>query len=95
MGCAFWEQEKFEMSAMTMVDMALATDPSLPEYFLGQLASMATRQAASPSPKEQAALSVAMFSVFLDCIDLGVGTEAQQIMSQLRNQAEALEPVAA
>jgi hypothetical protein len=94
MGRAFWEKEQAEMSAMTMVDMALATDPTLPEFLLGQLASMATRQAASPSAKEQAALSVAMFSLFLDCIDLGVGAEAQRIMSQLRRQAE-LEIVAA
>lgn len=83
------------MSTTMMVDMALATVPTLPEFFLGQLASLATRQAASSSPKEQAALSVAMFSLFLDCVDLGVGTEAQRIMSQLHNQAEALERVAA
>jgi hypothetical protein len=95
MGRAFWEKERIEMSAMKMVDMALATDPTLPEYFLGQLASLATRQAASASAKEQAALSVAMFSLFLDCIDLGVGTEAQRIMSQLHSQADILEPVAA
>jgi hypothetical protein len=83
------------MNAMKLVDMALATDPTLPEFFLGQLASLATRQAASPSPKEQAALSVVMFSLYLDCLDLGVGTEAQRIMSQLHKQAEALERVAA
>jgi hypothetical protein len=95
MGPALWEKERFEMSAMTMVDMALATDPALPDYFLGQLASLATRQAASPSAKEQAALRVVMFSLFLDCIDLGVGTEAQRIMSQLHSQADTLETVAA
>ena len=83
------------MNAMKMVDMALATDPTLPEFFLGQLATLVTRQAASPSPKEQAALSVAMFSLYLDCLDLGVGSEAQRIMSQLHSQAEALERVAA
>jgi hypothetical protein len=83
------------MNGMTMVDMALATDPTLPKFFLGQLASLATRQAASPSPKERAALSVAMFSLYLDCLDLGVGTEAQRIMSQLHRQADTPERIAA
>jgi hypothetical protein len=82
------------MKAAEMVDMVLATDPNLPEYFLGHLASLATRQAASPSPKERAALSVAMFSVFLDCVDLGVAEQAQAIMSQLHTEM-AMERVAA
>ena len=75
------------MSAAPMIDMNLATDPSLPDKFLGHLASLAARQAASPSAKERAALSVAMFSVFLDCVTLGVADKAQVIMSQLHTEA--------
>ncbi len=75
------------MSAILLADMALEADPNLHAYFLGRLASLATRQAASASPKERAALSVAMFSIYLDCLDLGLGAEAQAIMAGLRNES--------
>jgi hypothetical protein len=74
------------MSATLLIDMALEADPNLPSFFLGRLASLATRQAASASPKERAALSVAMFSIYLDCLDLGLGAEAQEIISGLRQE---------
>ena len=74
------------MSATLLIDMALDADRNLPSFFLGRLASLATRQAASASPKERAALSVAMFSIYLDCLDLGLGAEAQEIISGLRQE---------
>jgi len=74
------------MSATFLIDMALDTDPNLPSFFLGRLASLATRQATSASPKERAALSVAMFSIYLDCLDLGLGAEAHEIISGLRQE---------
>ena len=83
------------MSTKVMADMVLETDPSLPAFFLGHLASLATRQAASASAKERAALSVAMFSTYLDCIDLGLGGEAQKIMGQLQHDSRAMDLVAA
>ena len=65
------------------------------DIVLGHLASLAARQAASPSPKERAALRVAMFSTFLECLDLGRGSEAQQIMAQLHYDSRVMEFVAA
>ena len=80
---------------MNAAQLALATDPTLPAFFLGQLASLAACQAASPSPKERAALSVAMFPLFLDCADLGLGDEAQRIIGQLRTHDDTLDHIAA
>jgi hypothetical protein len=81
------------MSAIFLTDLAVESDPGLPAFFLGRLASLATRQAASASPKERAALGVATFSIYLDCLDLGLGAEAQEILGQLRQ--EPGEPLAA
>ena len=78
-----------------MTEMAQHTDATTPELFLGHLASLAARQAASPSPKERAALSLAMFSTFLECLDLGHSDEAQQIMAQLHYDSRVMELVAA
>jgi hypothetical protein len=83
------------MDSVVMAEMMQQSDANMPEYFLGHLASLAARQAASPSPKERAALSVAMFSTFLECLDLGLGGEAQQIMAQLRYDSRMMELVAA
>ena len=76
-----------EMSATQWTDLALATDPGLPAFFLGRLAALAARQAAAVSPAERQALSLAVFSEFLDCLDLGLGEEAHAIVGQLRGEA--------
>jgi hypothetical protein len=83
------------MSAMLLTDLALATDPGLHEFFLGRLASLVARQVASASPAERLALSVAAFSIYLDCLDLGLGEEAQAIVGQLRDETEPSERLAA
>ncbi len=83
------------MGTTVMAEMAQHTDGQVPEFFLGHLASLAARQAASPSPKERAALSVAMFSTFLECLDLGCGGEAQHIMAGLQYDSRVMELVAA
>ncbi len=75
------------MSAMRWTDLALAADPGLPAFFLGRLAVLAARQAAAASPAERQALGLATFSVFLDCLDLGLGAEAHAIVGQLRGRA--------
>jgi hypothetical protein len=75
------------MSAMELTDLALSADPGLPEFFLGQLASLVARQAATKSPAERLALGEAAFSVFLDCLDLGLGEEARAIVEQSRDAA--------
>ncbi len=83
------------MGTAMMAAMAQDTDVLGAEFFLGHLASLAERQAASPNPKERAALSVAMFSTFLECLDLGQGGAARQIMEQRRDDARMPELVAA
>ena len=76
-----------EMSAMQWTDLARAPDPGLPEFFLGRLAALAARQAAAVSPAERQALGLATFSVFLDCLDLGLGEEAHANVGPLRAEA--------
>ena len=83
------------MSAAMMTEMALATDPTLPAFFLGHLDSLAKRQATTTNPKERVALGIELFSVFLDCVELGLQNDAQQIMKQFHRQDETLAQVAA
>ena len=83
------------MSAMLLTDLVLESDPGLPEFFLGRLASLVARQAAAVSPTERQALGVAAFSVFLDCLDLGLGEEAHAIVAQLREDYRPVEKLAA
>ena len=83
------------MSAFSLMDMALETDPDLHRFFLGRLASLAARHAASVSSQERTALSTAMFSIYLDCLDLGLGAEAQTILAQFRNEPATTERQAA
>jgi hypothetical protein len=83
------------MSTTVMANTVLASDPGLPAFFLDHLASLAERQATSTSPWEQAALSVAIFSTFLDCLDLGLADEARQIIGHLQHNAQAVDLVAA
>jgi hypothetical protein len=75
------------MSATLLADLALASDPGLPEFLLGRLAALVARQAAAVGPAERVALGVAASSVFLDCLDLGIGEEAHAIVGQLRGEA--------
>ena len=70
------------MSAMQMTDLALESDPCLPWFFLERLASLVVRQAAA-SPTERQALGLATFSVFLDCLDLGLVAQARELLGQL------------
>lgn len=75
------------MNMVLLRDLALATDPDLPAFFLERLAALAARHAAAVSPAERRALGVAAFSVFLDCLDLDLGAEARAIVGQLRDEA--------
>ena len=83
------------MGAMLLTNLALETDPDLPAFFLGRLASLVARQAAAVSPTERTALGVAAFSVFLDCLDLGLGEQAHAIVDQLRDEVGPVERQAA
>jgi hypothetical protein len=83
------------MSAMLLTDLTLESDPGLPAFFLGRLASMVARQLATVSPAERRAIGEAIFSVYLDCLDLGLGAEAQAIVAQLRTEAGPADRLAA
>lgn len=83
------------MSAMGLADLVLESDPSLPDFFLGHLASLVARQAATMSSIERTALGIAAFSVFLDCLDLGLGEQAHAIMGQLRDELVTAERLVA
>jgi hypothetical protein len=71
---------------MLVSDLARETDPTVPAFFLGHLASLVARRAAAASPLERAMLGRAVFAVFLDCLDLGLGEQAHAIMGQLRDE---------
>ena len=73
------------MRAMPLTDQALATDPQLPEFFLGRLKSLVARQAVEANSTERIELCVAAFAVFLDCLDLGFGEEARAILGLHRD----------
>lgn len=75
------------MSATLLTELALQSDAGLPAFFLGRLDALVARQAAAPAPRERAALAVATFSVYLDCLDLGLGAEARAIMARLDDRA--------
>ena len=83
------------MSALRWTDMALQTAPGLPEFFLERLASLLARQAAAASPAERTALARAAFSIYLDCLDLGLEREARQLIGQRQIGSAAPERVAA
>ena len=83
------------MSALRWTDLALQTEPGLPEFFLERLTSLVARQAAAASPTERTALAWAAFSVYLDCLDLGLEREARRIIGPRRTETAAPERVAA
>ncbi len=72
------------LSAMQLTELTLESDPGLREFFLGRLASMVARQLGTEDRSERKMLGEAIFSVYLDCLDLGLGQEAQMIVDQLR-----------
>jgi len=74
------------MSTLVMVDPAVetGTDADLDNFFLGRLATLVARLAATSSPSERVMLSQAAFSILLDCQDLGLDEQAQAILAQFR-----------
>ncbi|MFN8536563.1 MAG: hypothetical protein U0232_03675 [Thermomicrobiales bacterium] len=52
-------------------------------------------QVASESATERKALSTAVFAIYLDCLDLGLGNEAQLLIGQLRDEADPTERLVA
>ena len=84
-----------ETDTMNTTEMTHGTDAMQPDFVLGHLAGLAAREAVSASPKERVVLSIAMFSTFLECLELGHGDEAKQVMAQLHDDSDVMELVAA
>jgi hypothetical protein len=84
-------EETATMGAAMRANLTHDTDAMQPDFLLGHLAGLAAREAAASSPKERVVLSIAMFSTFLECLELGHGDQARQVMAQLHDDAQALE----
>lgn len=78
-----------------LAELALEADPSLADFFLGRLASLMIRQVLTESPDAQRALSHAVFSTFLDCMDLGLTERACTILDYVRDVANPDDGLAA
>src|SRR5919199_6205364 len=51
----------------------------LERFFLARLSSLARRQAATPTAAERTTLAHAVFSTYLDCLDLGLDEKAEAV----------------
>jgi hypothetical protein len=75
------------MDAATLTHLALASDSGLATFFLARLAALVDRQLATAGPDERKMRGEAIFSVYLDCLDLGLAAEARAIVARLRDEA--------
>jgi hypothetical protein len=82
-----------EDSMVTIHDPTLDTDAMLADFFLKRLAGLVSHQAMVTDPAERAVLARAAFSVFLDCLDLGLAAEARAIVEPARCAAALFQPV--
>jgi hypothetical protein len=82
------------MDAAMLTRLALAADPGLAAFFLARLAALVDRQLAAADPEERKARGAAIFSVYLDCLDLGLAVEARAIVARLRAETSPLWAVA-
>ena len=70
------------MTTLTLDRPTTTATTELDNFFLGRLATLATRQAAAQSPSERLALAHAAFGIMLDCVDLDLADEAQALLDQ-------------
>jgi len=66
----------------------LEADPDRRDFFLGRLVALAIRHAATAQPAERRALGQALFSTFLDCLDLGLAEQACRVIAFVRTDFE-------
>jgi hypothetical protein len=79
------------MDERPLAEQVLKADPGLVDFFLGRLIVLAIRQAVTTSPDDRRTLGVAVFSTFLDCMDLGLTEEACKIVELARTELEPVE----
>ena len=75
------------MDTVTFPADPLAADPDLASFFLTRLEQLLAHQAAAVTAEGRVARGFAAFSVFLDCLDLGLETAARQVVDRTCPQA--------
>lgn len=73
------------MRASVATELAAVQNPTLSNLFRSRLEKLIAQRDATEDPKEQKAVNVAMFRLFLDCVDLGLSAEAQEILKEIDN----------
>jgi hypothetical protein len=79
------------MDDRPLAERVLEADPGLADFFLGRLIALSIRQAVTPNPDERRTLGAAVFSTFLDCMDLGLAESACKIVEFARNEMGPVE----
>ena len=62
--------------------------PGLHDFFLGRLIAFAIRQAVTEHPDQRRMLGGAVFSTFLDSLDLGLAEQACKAIAFVRAEVE-------
>ena len=70
------------MDTVTIFDDPAAAEPDLAAFSLARLERQLARQAAAATARARVARGSATFSVFLDCLALGLGTEARRLVDR-------------
>ncbi|HET8627933.1 MAG TPA: hypothetical protein VFL91_10965 [Thermomicrobiales bacterium] len=68
------------MTAWTPATWLQASDESLDDFFLLRLSSLVARLSTVSGVEERTTLAHAIFSTYLDCLDLGLEDEARAIL---------------
>ena len=75
------------METVTLPQHLHAADPDLACFFLDRLDALTFRLETARDQRSRTAYSAAVFSVFLDCLDLGLEPEARRILERVRPDA--------
>lgn len=83
------------MKGRPCAELIMEADPGLADFFLARLASLTIRQMMAADPDAQRALGRAVFSTFLDCMDLGLTDRAGAILDYVRDTIDPHDNLAA
>ncbi len=81
------------MDERPLAEQVLEADPDLADFFLGRLVAIAIHQAVSEDASKRRMLGTALFSTFLDCMDLGLTEQACKVIEFVRNEVSPVEMV--
>ena len=71
------------MDTATLPQQLRSADLDLATFFLDRLEMLTFRLETARDPRSRSAFSNAAFSVFLDCVDLGLELEARRLLEWL------------